>query len=482
MAVAKTTIDQIALSKLTYGATPADKAKFKKLGFTAWLNDQLNPKKSDNTFVNDALKTMGSLNLNTFQVHNTFPYSTKNYLVADETIFATLIRRYWSDRQVFEMLVEFFHDYNPTPRGVEDSNMSHYDKSVIRAHALGYYPDLVLASSRSPAMLTFLNGNDNTNAHPNENYGRELLELFTVSTAYPYKQADVVTTSRVLTGIAWWGAEPELQVHPEKHWSDPVSLFGWKDENLGDSRQSILKTSESMIRYLALMPATAKAFSLRMARRFVSDAPPQKLLDAMAATYLKTKGHIPSVFKTMALSKEFAASYRSKTKRPSEFIGSVIRGLDIKMTKTIYPGNPTENDFFKSNPIRNLHGMVLTHGHSPFSWPFPDGYPDTAAPWTTMAAQISRWNLGRKLAYGWAGDELSKPDYRALLPASAKTDEQIIDAAATIYLGAKLPTDERIGAVTILAKINSHSDEATWQRKAEVSVGMVLAKPEWNLR
>ena len=476
MAVAKTTIEEIALAKLTYGATPADKAKIKKLGYPAWLNDQLNPKKSDNPFIVEALKTMGSLNLNTYQVHNTFPYSAKNYLVADETIFATLIRRFWSERQVFEMLVEFFHDYNPSPRGVEDSNMSHYDTSVIRANALGYYPDLVLASSRSPAMLTFLNGNNNSKTHPNENYGRELLELFTVTTAYPYTQADVITTSRVLTGIEWWGTEPELQVYPDRHWNGPVSLFGWSDANPGENRQSILRTSESMIRYLALMPATAKAFSLRMARRFVSDAPPQKLVDAMAAIYMKTKGHIPSVFKTMALSKEFAASYRSKTKRPSEFIGSVIRGLDLKMAKTIYAGNPTDDDFFRSNPIRGLHRMMIVHGHSPFSWPFPDGYPDSSSPWTTMAAQISRWNLGRQLAYGRGDDALTKPDYKKLLPASAKTDEQLIDAASTALLGAKLPTDEQAAALRILAQLGD------WERKAEVAVGLVLSKPEWNLR
>jgi uncharacterized protein (DUF1800 family) len=380
------------------------------------------------------------------------------------------------------MLVEFLHDYNPSPRGVEDSAVAHYDKSVIRANALGYYPDLVLASSRSPGMLAFLNGNDNTKKHPNENYGRELLELFTVSTAHPYTQDDVITAARVLTGITWWHDKPAMQVWPTWHWNGPVSLFSWNDSNAGGSEQAILNTAESMIRYLALHEATATAFSLRMARRFVSDTPPPALVKAMAATYTKTKGHIPSVFKTMALSKEFAASFRAKVKRPSEFVASTIRALDLKMLQTISPGNPSDTDFFRGNPVRQLHQWALTQGHAPFKWPFPDGYPDTQAPWTTMSAQVIRWNLGQQLALGWGRGPLTTPNYKKLLPSTAKTPEQILDAASLKFLGAKLPSDERASALSIMKKVEGYEAAEGWQRKAEIATSLLIAKPEWNLR
>jgi hypothetical protein len=482
MVAAKMPIETVALAKLTYGARPADIASFKKLGLAAWLNDQLNPKKAENSFITKSLATLGSLNLSGYEVKETFPYSIKNHLVADEVTFATLLRRYWSDRQVFEMLVEFLHDYNPSPRGVEDSAVAHYDKSVIRANALGYYPDLVLASSRSPGMLAFLNGNDNTKKHPNENYGRELLELFTVSTAHAYTQDDVITASRVLTGITGWLYKPEIQVWPNWHWNGPVSLLGWSDPNPGGSETAILQTAESMIRYLALHEATATAFSLRMARRFVSDTPPPALVKAMAATYTKTKGHIPSVFKTMALSKEFAASYRAKVKRPSEFVASTIRALDLKMLQTIEPGNPRDTDFFRGNPVRQLHKWSLTQGHAPFQWPFPDGYPDTQAPWTTMSAQVIRWNLGQQLAFGWGRGPLTTPNYKKLLPSSAKTPEQILDAASLKFLGAKLPSDERAAALGIMKKVEGYEAAEGWQRKAEIATSLLIAKPEWNLR
>jgi hypothetical protein len=474
-------LENVALGKLTYGITPADRVAFKKLGFGAWLDDQLDPNKADSAFILEALTKFPSLELTPADAHNTFPYSIKGHLVADEVIFATLLRRYWSDRQVYEMLVEFLSDYNPVPRRSDDYSLAHYDAQVIRANALGNYPDLVLASSRSPGMLDYLNGNQNEKNHPNENYGRELLELFTVTTAYPYTQDDVVNAARVLTGIIWPSVQPDVIVRVNQHWVGAVQVLGWSDPNPGGSRQAILATAESLVRYLANHSATAQAFSLRMARRFVSDTPPKSLLTAMAATYTKTSGNIPAVFKTMALSPEFAASYRAKTKRPSEFFGSVIRGLDLKLSKPVTAGDPTRANFFFANPLNESFSWAVQAGHLPMNWPFPNGYPDTAAPWTTMAAQVGRWNKASNLARGVSTSSLTLPNYKKLL-GNLKTSEQIIDAAASYYLGAKLPTDERTAAIKLLNQIDGLSESAAIEARTQIAVGLVMSKPEWNLR
>lgn len=479
--MATASIENLVLGKLTYGITPADRAGFKRLGFAKWLDDQLDPAKRENAFVLDTLTKFPSLSLSPAEAHDTFPYSIKNHLVADEVIFSTLVRRYWSDRQVVEMLVEFLHDYNPVPRRSDDYSMAHYDNQVIRANVLGNYPDLVLASSRSPGMLDYLNGNQNDKNHPNENYGRELLELFTVTTAYPYTQEDVVNAARVLTGIVYPSAQPDLIVRVSQHWNGPVQVLGWSNPNPGGSRQAILATSESLIRYLANHSATAQAFSLRMARRFVSDNPPSSLVTAMAATYTKTSGNIPAVFKTMALSSEFAASYRAKTKRPSEFFGSVIRGLNLKPSKPITAGDPTKSFFFAANPLNELVSWLIQAGHLPTNWPFPNGYPDTAAPWTTMAAQVGRWNRVSSITKGLSSGSLTSPNFKSLL-GNPKTSEQIVDAAARNYLGSALPADERAAAIKLINQIDWLSSEAAIEARIQVAVALVMSKPEWNLR
>jgi uncharacterized membrane protein len=481
MVTTKTPIDTVALSKLVYGFSESDRAQFKKLGFAGWVKDQLDPGKTENPFVAQGLKAFGSLNLLPSEARNTFPYSTGNFLVADETTLATLLRRYWSNRQVFEMLTEFFHDYLPSPRGVEDYNLAHYD-ATIRHNVLGSYPDMLLASSRTPAMLTSLNGNENDRDHPNENYGRELLELFTVTTAYPYTQQDVISASRVLTGIRYWSDNPGLQVDVDRHWNGPVSLLGWSDLNPGRSRSSVLDTSESMIRYLALLPATAEAFSVRMARRFVSDVPPKSLVSQMADTYNKTQGNIPAVFTTMAMSKEFAASYRAKVKRPSEFVGSVIRGLGLTLNRDIQPGDVTKKYFLDGNPLQPLWQLASMQGHSPFGWPFPNGYPDTAEPWITMSAQVNRWNVAHQYAYGWVPDSISQPTYSHLLPPTAKTSERVIDAVSQLFLGTKLPADERAAALALMKSVGFGQGPNRLNRQTQIAVGLIFSKPEWNLR
>jgi len=479
MATAVASIETVALTKLTYGVTREDRANFKKLGFAKWLDDQLNPLKKENDFVTESLKKFPSLELSPADLHDTFPYSIKNHLVADEIVYSTLLRRYWGSRQVVEMIVEFLGDYNPVPRRADDYSIGHYYNQVIRANALGNYPDLVLASSRSPAMLDYLNGNQNDRLHPNENYGRELLELFTVSTEFPYSQEDVVNAARVLTGIIWPSAQPDLIVRPAAHWNGPVSVLGWNHANPGGNRQAILSTSESLVRYLAMHPATAQAFSTRMATRFVSDRPPKSLIAEMSATYLKTGGNIPSVFKSMALSQEFALSHRSKTKRPIEFTGSIIRGLELKLAKPVTAGDITASYFLKSNPLSEVFYWSVQDGHSPFNWPFPNGYPDTAAPWTTMAAQVSRWNRASNLARGVGNITLTKPDFKTIFGAIPSSSAQVIDAAAKFFLREVLPADERLAAIGVLDQITG-SD--VFQRRAATAVGLIFSKPEWNLR
>ena len=473
--------ENVALGKLTYGSTPADKAAFKKLGFAKWLNDQLDPAKIENAFIVDALKKFPSLALTPADAHTTFPYSIKNHLVADEVVFSTLLRRYWGDRQVYEMLVEFFNDYNPVPRRVDDWSLAHYDNQIIRANVLGNYPDLVLASSRSPGMLEFLNGNQNEKNQPNENYGRELLELFTVSTALSYTQSDVVNAARVLTGIVWPSAQQDLIVRVNYHWVGPVAVLGWTDPNPGGSRAAILATAESLVRYLAMHSSTAQAFSLRMARRFVSDNPSKGLLASMAASYTKSGGNIPTVFRTMVTSTEFAASNRAKTKRPSEFFGSVIRGLNLKLNGPVTAGDPTMANFFNGNVLNEIYSWAIQAGHAPFNWPFPNGYPDTAAAWTTMAAQVARWNQASHWASGIRSQSLTAPNYSSLYGSGLKTSEQIVDAAAKYFLGAVLPADERAAAVNMVNQVSANSRGLS-QNRAEVATALVLSKPEWNLR
>jgi uncharacterized protein (DUF1800 family) len=476
-------LENAVLGKLANGFDPSERANYRKLGLKAWLNDQLNPKKPENEFVRLAMANFLASNLSLAQTAKTFPYSAKNSLVTDELVQTTVLRRLYSSRQTFETLVEFFSDLIPVSSTVYSISRIQYDRDVIRAHALGNYPDMLLASSRAPGMLYYLNGATNTRSHPNENYGREILELFTVSTKFPYTQDDVVTAAKVFSGIGWSRTTMSLTVDPKKHYRGPVSLLGWSNANPGTTPAEILATSESMIRHLALLPATAHAFSYRLARRYVSDTPSEELVASMAKVYLKTKGHIPSVVKTMAFSSEFAASGGAKLKRPSEYLVSTVRALGLRLSGPIQSGDPTAATYFAGSPLKSVQQQLSIQGHEPFKWPFPNGYPDVADAWTTMTGQIQRWNLSSTLAQGLKGSGFSTVDYHSMLPPTATTPETITTALATRIFGAPLEPDDHKAVVALVSKANvsqSGSDNiSVW---ASTATSLFFARPEWNLR
>jgi hypothetical protein len=199
----------------------------------------------------------------------------------------------------------------------------------------------------------------------------------------------------------------------------------------------------------------------------------------MSASYSRTGGNIPAVFKTMALSAEFAASYRQKTKRPTEYIGSVIRGLELRPSRPISGGDATKANFMASSPLNAVFRWSVQDGHSPYSWPFPDGYPDQAAPWITMAAQVGRWNRASELAGGEGASSLTVPNFTKLIGEKVKTSAQILDAISKLFLGSVLPSDERAAVIKAMDQIVGVD---VFQRKAASAAALVFSKPEWNLR
>ena len=127
---------------------------------------------------------------------------------------ATIARATWSKRQLFEVMCEFWSNHlnvtNPSDR-VWD-NRQDYDRRVIRKHALGRFEDMLIASATHPSMLLYLNNADSTKDYPNENYGRELLELHTVSVDGGYNEQDMRNSTLIMTGFGVELGQRYLQV------------------------------------------------------------------------------------------------------------------------------------------------------------------------------------------------------------------------------------------------------------------------------
>src|SRR6185437_9958424 len=132
---------------------------------------------------------------------------------------------------------------------------------------LGRFADLLVAVSTHPAMLRFLDAASATAAHPNENHGRELLELHTVGIDAGYGENDVLSSARILSGLSIDQGTGEFVYRPDRHWTGQVRVLGFSHPNAhaGDGYQVVL----SYLGWLARHPATARRVARRLAVRFV---------------------------------------------------------------------------------------------------------------------------------------------------------------------------------------------------------------------
>jgi uncharacterized protein (DUF1800 family) len=256
---------------------------------------------------------------------------------------------------------------------------------------LGHFEDLLRATAQSPAMLFYLDnwqsvGPDITPARRkqglNENYGRELMELHTLGVDGGYTQYDVTEVARCFTG--WTIREPqragEFEFNARLHDAGEKHVLGVKIPAGGGMDDGL-----KVIDILVHQPAAAHFISKNLAIRFVSDDPPEGLVQKMASTFTRTDGDLREVMRTMLYSPEFwsPANFRSKVKSPLEMMASAIRAVNGDV------------DF-----ARALGGQLNQLGEPLYRKPEPTGYSNRSTDWMNSASLLARMNFGVALAQG----------------------------------------------------------------------------------
>ncbi|MDP9181596.1 MAG: DUF1800 domain-containing protein [Actinomycetota bacterium] len=369
-----------AARRLSFGATPALVAHLRHVGLTAWLDEQLEVKP-------DAAGEAAALGSTSLPIPSSLMGARTQ--APTDLQAATFARAAWGDRQLYELLVEFWSNHLAIAILPEDPSIGLWkiadDRDVIRKNALGTYSDMLVASIQSPAMLTYLSNRYSQAPHPNENYARELLELHTVGVGAGYGQRGVRNAAKVLTGLS---ADDQGNFLYRQGWhvTHPVRVLGWHSANSDPAKG--LEVAISLVRYLAAHPATAHRISEKLVRRFVSDTPPPTLVASAARVYRANGTAIVPVVRHILLSKEFAHSADSKTQRPLEWAAQAVRILGLQQDVSMHTDG------------RGVVRMLEELGQAPFGWRQPDGYPDVAAAWATTASMLSRWNTAQALVAG----------------------------------------------------------------------------------
>jgi uncharacterized protein (DUF1800 family) len=439
------------LSRIGFGARPGDVEKVRAIGLDRYIDQQLHPERVPDSSVASRLAGLTTVGMSSREIADRIerpleesrrqrkanggqnaqpdpaamqdPVQQKAQAVVLELSEQKIIRAVYSDRQLQEVLTDFwFNHFNVDARkGPARFMLTEYERETIRPHVLGKFRDLLEATAKSPAMLFYLDNwmsTDPAGPHVdpramrprvargpfgpvmvppmprpqanqnqqrrglNENYGRELMELHTLGVDGGYTQKDVTEVARALTG--WTIQQPRqgggFRFEPRLHDEGQKVVLGHVIKAGGgesDGRQ--------VLDILATHPSTAKFIATKLVRHFVSDTPPQALVDRAAKRFAETDGDIREVMRTILTSQEFLApdAYRAKVKTPFEFIVSAVRTTGAEV-----------DDAMPLVRAVNQLGMPL------YQCQPPTGYKDTADAWVNTGALVNRMNVALRLASG----------------------------------------------------------------------------------
>jgi len=495
-----------ALNRLGYGPRPGDVERVKARGLAAYLEEQLYPEAIPDPAVDRELKNLSVLSMTTSELMREFPQpdpklrqkiangemsraeamemfplEKRPVRIVGELQSAKLIRAVGSERQLQEVMVDFwFNHFNVfAGKGAVKWMLVSYERDAIRPYALGKFRDLLLATARHPAMLFYLDNwmsvrNDFQAGREggrgpkglNENYARELMELHTLGVDGGYTQKDVIEVARCFTG--WTIDQPRsgggFVFRRLAHDNGEKVVLGHRIPAGGGQRDG-----EQVIDILVRHPSTAKFIATKLVRRFVGDEPPPALVARVAETFARTDGDIRAVLTTIITSPEFwaAETYRAKIKKPFELVASAIRA-----TGGATSGGPA------------LARAVAQIGEPLYAAQPPTGYPDVAEAWVNTGALLSRMNFALSLAENrFSG---TRVDFGRLVGnADRRSPTELLDRLLTGLLHGQVTAGTR----EVLARqltdpeiTRATSDDRTIHPDVEKIVALVLGSPEFQRR
>ena len=421
--------DLALVNRVSWGASPATAAQFARIGRDAWLESQLQLQSAARADLPPAVQAMVdgySISASPFEQlvrqmderrreadakakEAADPadkqaarqaYQQALTQVAREAASRSLLRAIYAPNQLQEQLTWFWfnhfnvHQYKANLRVM----VGDYEDQALRPRALGRFRDLLIASATHPAMIRYLDNEQNAAGRINENYAREVMELHTLGVGGGYSQKDVQELARVLTGLGVNVTDKTPNLRPNQQSLYVRRGYTEFNPNRHDMGEKLVLGravagrgwSEVLdeLGRLAAQPATARHVSRRLAMHFAADTPPPALVERMAEAFTKSDGDIAVVMRTMFAAPEFAPTLGRKFKDPMRYVVSAVR--------LAYDERPIQN----TGPLFAWLGRL---GELPYNRQTPDGYPLDQSAWAGPGQMAARFEIARAIGSGSAG-------------------------------------------------------------------------------
>jgi len=310
-------------------------------------------------------------------------------------------------------------------------------------------------------MLVWLDGAENRKGKPNENYGRELLELFTLGIGGGYTETDVKEAARAFTGWQFDRDSSMFVFNAKQHDDGPKTFLGESGNFNGDD----------IIDIVVKHPSTAKFLCAKLFKFFVHDDPSPADLAPFTSIYFRSGYDMRAVVGAMLQSPAFYSpqAYYNKIKSPVEFTVTTLRCLDVPM----------------SAANNSLFNAIHTMGQELFNPPNVKGWPEGKT-WINTMTVLSRINFVSQLTNEMNRRGILTDRVRASMQALGwagplATPEQVVDALWGTLLPGHMPSDKTRGALLAYVRDPAHPNDAHFESKAAGLLTLVLSAPEYHL-
>lgn len=408
---------QYFLRRFGFSDTPANVTAVYKAGISSWLTTQLNPGGIDDSALTQYMEPT--------PLYGTGPQTMNGYDTFSNILQRQILQReIASKRQLLEKVtLHWLEHFSVSQDKVNDAGaMAHYE-ATVRSDALGNFAQLVSDIAVEPAMLYWLDNNNNNGANvvtspPNENFGRELMQLYVLgvsqlnpdgsqvmnsSTGMPnqnYTETDVKQIAQALTGF-------QVQAPPNPGLVNPLTVDSVRFYNSRHAKgpftimgQTIVDTGDptivpKVINSLVNNPSTAPFQVKELLERFVTETPSPGYISRITAVWnanVSSPNQIANVMQAIANDPEFYSGKGSMIKEPIEYVVDAIRELNGAYASpfTTTMETPYSSDY------NSLGGMDQQHWYPPTVFSFyPPGDKESLL---TNSLLLSRWSNGANLS------------------------------------------------------------------------------------
>jgi uncharacterized protein (DUF1800 family) len=421
------------LRRAGFGANEEELSRFTAMGVSATVDNLVDFEKIDDTDLENRLSGI-DLNLDK----------------------AADLKRWWFLRMIYtkrplqEKMVLFWHGlltsgYSKVSRGP----YMHTQNETLRELCVGPFGDLLKAIARDPAMLIWLDSQVNKKAAPNENFSRELMELFSMGVGN-YTEGDVRESARAFTG--WLLRRRVFYFEPNQH-DNGSKLFLGHTGNFG---------GDDVIDIITEQPVTAEFISHKLFSFFAYDDPSPDVISRLAGVLRETNFTIKEVVRQILTSPEFfsAKAYRAKIKSPVELVASTVRTLNIETDAAGLPG------------YADRMSQAL---FDPFD---VSGWPGGAA-WINSNTLFQRLNFANAVSIARRGNFKFDP-LETTRRLNLSTADQVLTYFTNLLLDGNMSDEER-NILKAFGTLDTYGSSRVVDEKLRSLVYLIMASPDYQL-